>query len=100
MAPNVVDPPKNVEDTDIVRNFSRSQSTVDDSNLDKVESGSETKLIPVEEKWWETTLQVLVPFLIAGVGTIGAGVVFGIVAKLALLSVVMCFIARNTLFLE
>ncbi|XP_055701228.1 solute carrier family 41 member 2-like isoform X2 [Phlebotomus papatasi] len=81
MAPNVVDPPKNVEDTDIVRNFSRSQSTVDDSNLDKVESGSETKLIPVEEKWWETTLQVLVPFLIAGVGTIGAGVVFGIVAR-------------------
>ncbi|XP_059612634.1 solute carrier family 41 member 1-like [Phlebotomus argentipes] len=79
MAPNVIDPPKNVEDSDSIRNFA-SQTSVDENNLDKVECGSEEKLIPVEEKWWETTLQVLVPFLIAGAGTIGAGVVFGIVA--------------------
>uniref|UniRef100_A0A7G3AYY0 Putative solute carrier family 41 member 1 isoform x3 n=1 Tax=Lutzomyia longipalpis TaxID=7200 RepID=A0A7G3AYY0_LUTLO len=81
MAPNVVDPPKNIEDRDIIPSFSRSQSSVDENNLDKVESGSETKLIPVEEEWWQTTLQVLVPFMIAGVGTIGAGVVFGIVEQ-------------------
>lgn len=29
------------------------------------------------EEWWKTTLQVSIPFLIAGVGTIGAGVILG-----------------------
>lgn len=31
------------------------------------------------EKWWSTTLQVAVPFFLAGVGTIGAGLTLGIV---------------------
>lgn len=30
-----------------------------------------------QEKWWETTLQISIPFFIAGVGTIGAGVILG-----------------------
>ncbi|XP_077288365.1 solute carrier family 41 member 2-like [Arctopsyche grandis] len=30
-----------------------------------------------EEKWWSTLIQVAVPFFIAGIGTIGAGLVLG-----------------------
>lgn len=30
-----------------------------------------------QEEWWKTTLQVSIPFLIAGIGTIGAGIVLG-----------------------
>lgn len=30
-----------------------------------------------QEEWWKTTLQVSIPFLIAGIGTIGAGVILG-----------------------
>ena len=30
-----------------------------------------------EEEWWKTTLQVSIPFFIAGIGTIGAGVILG-----------------------
>ncbi|XP_059618448.1 solute carrier family 41 member 1-like isoform X1 [Phlebotomus argentipes] len=29
------------------------------------------------EEWWQTTLQVSIPFLIAGIGTIGAGIILG-----------------------
>ncbi|XP_037046336.1 solute carrier family 41 member 2 isoform X2 [Bradysia coprophila] len=34
-----------------------------------------------EEAWWQTTIQVSIPFLIAGVGTIGAGIILGIVEQ-------------------
>ena len=40
-----------------------------------------------QEKWWSTTLQVAVPFFLAGVGTIGAGLTLGIVQVSSLLSV-------------
>ncbi|XP_055642777.1 solute carrier family 41 member 1 isoform X2 [Toxorhynchites rutilus septentrionalis] len=30
-----------------------------------------------QEKWWQTTLQVSIPFFIAGIGTIGAGIILG-----------------------
>lgn len=30
-----------------------------------------------QEEWWKTTLQVSIPFFIAGIGTIGAGVILG-----------------------
>lgn len=30
-----------------------------------------------EEKWYSITLQVFIPFMIAGMGTIGAGIVLG-----------------------
>lgn len=29
------------------------------------------------EKWWQTTIQVSIPFFIAGIGTIGAGIILG-----------------------
>lgn len=29
------------------------------------------------EKWWQTTLQISIPFFIAGIGTIGAGIILG-----------------------
>ena len=29
------------------------------------------------EEWWKTTLQVSIPFMVAGIGTIGAGVILG-----------------------
>lgn len=30
-----------------------------------------------QEKWWQTTIQVAIPFFIAGIGTIGAGIILG-----------------------
>lgn len=30
-----------------------------------------------EEKWWQITIQVSIPFLLAGIGTIGAGIILG-----------------------
>ncbi|XP_055607257.1 solute carrier family 41 member 1 isoform X2 [Uranotaenia lowii] len=30
-----------------------------------------------QEAWWETTLQISIPFFIAGIGTIGAGIILG-----------------------
>lgn len=30
-----------------------------------------------QEEWWKTTLQVSIPFMIAGIGTIGAGIILG-----------------------
>lgn len=33
----------------------------------------------IDEKWYQTTLQVSVPFFIAGIGTIGAGLVLSTV---------------------
>lgn len=32
-----------------------------------------------QEKWWQTTIQVSIPFFLAGIGTIGAGVILGTV---------------------
>ncbi|XP_035781756.1 solute carrier family 41 member 1-like isoform X6 [Anopheles albimanus] len=29
------------------------------------------------EKWWQTTIQIAIPFFIAGIGTIGAGIILG-----------------------
>lgn len=30
-----------------------------------------------DEKWWHITIQVSIPFFIAGIGTIGAGIILG-----------------------
>lgn len=30
-----------------------------------------------QEKWYQTTLQVSIPFFLAGIGTIGAGIILG-----------------------
>jgi len=45
------------------------------------------KSVIKQEKWWSTTLQVAVPFFLAGVGTIGAGLTLGIVQVSSPLSV-------------
>jgi solute carrier family 41 len=37
---------------------------------------NQTKAVTVE-KWWQILVQVSIPFLIAGCGTIGAGVILG-----------------------
>lgn len=47
----------------------------DDGGNDKLTGNGIAK----EEAWWQTTIQVSIPFLIAGVGTIGAGIILGIV---------------------
>jgi hypothetical protein len=39
-----------------------------------------------QEKWWSTTLQVAVPFFLAGIGTIGAGLTLGVVQVSSLFS--------------
>lgn len=38
-----------------------------------------------QEEWWHTTLQVSIPFLVAGIGTIGAGIVLGRVEVILLI---------------
>lgn len=48
---------------------------------------SSEKSVIKQEKWWSTTLQVAVPFFLAGVGTIGAGLTLGIVQVSSLLYV-------------
>ena len=48
---------------------------------------SSDKSVIKQEKWWSTTLQVAVPFFLAGVGTIGAGLTLGIVQVSSLLSI-------------
>lgn len=40
-------------------------------------SDSEGSTSVDEEKWYNITLQVFIPFMIAGIGTIGAGIVLG-----------------------
>lgn len=32
---------------------------------------------PKKENWWSVTFQIFIPFMIAGMGTIGAGLVLG-----------------------
>lgn len=45
---------------------------------------SDAEPAPVEEeKWYNITIQVFIPFMIAGVGTIGAGIVLGNVEVVA-----------------
>lgn len=47
----------------------------DDDGDDKIvlKNGEVVKL----EVWWHTTIQISIPFFIAGIGTIGAGVILG-----------------------
>lgn len=56
---------------------------IDDDGEEKLTYGDRPL---IEEEWWKTTLQVSIPFFIAGVGTIGAGVILGRVEVSALLA--------------
>ncbi|XP_055390205.1 solute carrier family 41 member 1 isoform X2 [Condylostylus longicornis] len=46
----------------------------DDSNDEKI---ALNRPGIAHEEWWHTTLQVAVPFFLAGIGTIGAGIILG-----------------------
>ncbi|KAJ6645691.1 Solute carrier family 41 member 2 [Pseudolycoriella hygida] len=48
-------------------------------NNGSINKYSESKII--DEEWWRTTIQVSIPFLIAGCGTIGAGILLGVVEQ-------------------
>lgn len=58
-------------------------SSEPDPGSDRGGDGGDEKLtlrngvVIKEEEWWKTTLQVSIPFFIAGIGTIGAGVILG-----------------------
>lgn len=50
--------------------------TISGSNVDpEPDKGTNNEETIITEKWYQTILQILVPFLIAGIGTIGAGIV-------------------------
>lgn len=59
----------------IVTIASVSNSEPDPDYPNGPEKHPEKKHSSLNEKWYETTLQVSVPFFIAGIGTIGAGLV-------------------------
>ncbi|XP_043463801.1 solute carrier family 41 member 1 [Leptopilina heterotoma] len=59
----------------IVTIASVSNSEPDPDYPNGPEKHTEKKHSSLNEKWYETTLQVSVPFFIAGIGTIGAGLV-------------------------
>lgn len=48
-----------------------------------INSDDNEETLPIKEikkeKWWHITIQVAIPFMIAGVGTITAGIILGIV---------------------
>lgn len=57
--------------------ISITSSTHDPYNFEEDPSLTKNKII--NEEWWRITIQVSIPFLIAGVGTIGAGILLGVV---------------------
>lgn len=55
---------------------SRPGGDVDDDIL--AEKLAHKNAMPLkQEKWYQTTLQVSIPFFLAGIGTIGAGIILG-----------------------
>lgn len=55
-----------------------------------------------QELWWQTTIQVAIPFFIAGIGTIGAGIILGHVevSLLYLMTMFICWILREIIQLS
>ncbi|XP_070508132.1 solute carrier family 41 member 1 isoform X2 [Chironomus tepperi] len=50
----------------------------DGGTSERGDDKGEKQLIGIQhEKWWQTTIQVSIPFFIAGIGTIGAGIILG-----------------------
>lgn len=54
-------------------------SEPDPNGVDGGDGGEDKNIVKqvIQEKWWQTTLQVSIPFFIAGIGTIGAGIILG-----------------------
>lgn len=70
--------------TSIVMNPDPDRDTTDIDNKVREEKAAQAAQIAaleanmeVEEKWHQTTIQVSIPFMLAGIGTIGAGVILG-----------------------
>lgn len=51
------------------------EGTGSDQGDDKSEKHQLTSI--TQEKWWHMTIQVAIPFFLAGIGTIGAGIILG-----------------------
>lgn len=49
----------------------------DEESADEIELANETQQLTKHERWYQTTLQVSIPFFLAGIGTIAAGVILG-----------------------
>lgn len=47
------------------------------SNNSLVRTHKDGEVDVEREKWWQTLIQVTIPYLIAGVGSIGVGVILG-----------------------
>lgn len=50
---------------------------VGESNPYDIIAPKASETVLKEEKWYQTTIQVGIPFLIAGCGTIAAGIILG-----------------------
>lgn len=52
-----------------------------EDNINSEDSEETPETLPIKEiqkeKWWHITIQVAIPFMIAGVGTIAAGIILG-----------------------
>lgn len=56
------------------------ESLYNGKSLESIKSVGESEAGYIEkEQWYTITIQVLIPFLIGGIGTIGAGIVLGTV---------------------
>lgn len=69
-------------------NYKKGKDPNENPNFDKqksiesvISTASECEAILKKEKWYSVTIQIFVPFMIAGIGTIGAGIVLGNVEK-------------------
>ena len=65
-------------DEDALLISKESQPEDDDKNKNKLFDEAETKVL-VQESFWSISVQVFIPFLIAGMGMVGAGLVLDIV---------------------
>lgn len=48
-----------------------------DYDLNHFDEKTKVKVDISHEKWYQTLIQISIPFLIAGIGTIGAGIILG-----------------------
>ncbi|KAJ8957968.1 hypothetical protein NQ318_001969, partial [Aromia moschata] len=55
----------------------KSDSLSKEKSVESIQSALEEKEHLEHEKWYSITIQVFIPFFIAGIGTIGAGIVLG-----------------------
>jgi hypothetical protein len=61
---------------DINVNFVLNPLVYDNNENNESQTESPTKIIK-DERWWQILIQVSIPFFIAGIGTIAAGVILG-----------------------